>query len=99
MSETVFLCGRNDIGGGRCCVWCESLLQKGRGIEARGGLFCGEECAAQHHDWLEQMHRADHLRVRDMLCDCDTCAAAGHPTVAERAEWAAYVEQTAVSDV
>jgi hypothetical protein len=54
------------------------------------GRMCSEDCAA---DWAEhraQQRAADHIHTRDLMCDCDTCLAAGHPTQAERTEWAEY---------
>lgn len=91
---TIFVCGADDLGMGNLCAECDSWLGDGTGTVPREGQrFCDETCADQHVARTRHAARDAHLRTRDLLCECATCHEAGHPTEAERAEWAAYLRE------
>lgn len=95
---TIITCTQNDILPDECPE-CGGWLHD----ERRGGVpgpfewwFCSEDCAASCQDHATAGDRVAHLHVRDLMCDCEVCTAAGHPTDAEKAEWAAHQAQTAL---
>ena len=92
---TIFLCKANDIASGMCvgCGDWVHRVQQGGFPGPDGNAYCSEDCISDYQEWLAESHRQTHLRVRDLLCECSFCTAAGRPTVAERAEWAEYVAQ------
>jgi NADH pyrophosphatase NudC (nudix superfamily) len=89
---TIFLCGQDEIIGKNHCVECDGWLGA-HPIENNGFRFCDEDCIASYQANASAMSRESHVHMRDLMCECKICTAAGHPTEAERAEWAAYQAQ------
>lgn len=85
---TWIACGQTAILGDHC-IECDAPL-RGFGITAQLGRVCSEDCAADQTARLAEQNHEDHLRIRDLMCTCPTCTAAGRPTAAERQEYAAY---------
>ena len=86
----IIVCGQAEILG-NACAYCEDQLPRIGAVLTSLGWMCSEDCAA---DWAETRARqraAAHVAARDLMCECDTCMSAGHPTAAERAEWAEYL--------
>lgn len=76
---TVTACGQADIGWDDTCVECGGWLhatQRG-GYPAELGLACSEDCAADQSARLDWQEAQDHLRMRDLHCDCPTCVKTG----------------------
>lgn len=89
---TAFLCGQSDVSRGEC-VECGFGIN-GDGYPAQVGRVCSEDCAAGQSERLAEEARARHLRLRDLMCACGTCAAAGYPTDEDRVEYEAYQADT-----
>lgn len=89
---SVIACTQFDVLGDECpeCGGPLNRVQRG-GFPAQAGYVCDEDCATDMSDRIARQRVATHLHQRDLMCECETCTAAGHPTVAERAEWAAYL--------
>lgn len=88
----IIVCGQFDVLGDTCpgCGGYVHRVRRG-GFPGPMGRHCDEDCAADADEWLARQRAAEHVRMRDLMCECDTCTAAGHPTVGERAEWAEYL--------
>ncbi len=90
---TVIACDQAALGWDDTCVecggWLHSLVHGGYGAEF--GRVCSEDCAADQTQRLAWEERQQHLHMRDLLCDCAWCSAAGLPTVEMRQEYADYV--------
>jgi hypothetical protein len=71
-----------------CGGWLHTTTRGG--FPGPVGDYCTEDCVASAQTWIGQQARDTHLYVRDLICDCEVCTAAGHPTPAELAEWADY---------
>jgi hypothetical protein len=86
-------CGQEVIAPGDCIECGGDLhLQRAGGYPAKFGQVCSEDCAADQTDRLVAVARADHLRLRDLLCACtEVCAPAGLPSQAMLDEYAAWV--------
>lgn len=87
------ICGQNEILGDGC-AFCDGWLH----AEVRGGFpgangwrYCSEDCVADQQEHLERQHVDAHVDTRDLLCECEICAARGLPTQAMRDEYAAYL--------
>lgn len=87
MRTTPIACQRDIFGDD--CVECQGPLGI-LPIPATVGYVCSTDCRDSQADRLDADARAAHLRLRDLMCGCDTCVAAGHPSAADRAEWTAY---------
>lgn len=93
---SVIVCNEMAVMGFLSCFNCDGPVKAKTMIEANGGKrYCCEDCAAEHCEWMAENARREHLRMRDLLCACETCTAAGRPTVEERAEWQAYLDEQA----
>ncbi|MDQ3578021.1 MAG: hypothetical protein M3443_10565 [Actinomycetota bacterium] len=88
MRTTPIACRQRDIFGDDC-VECQGPLGI-LPIPATVGYVCSTSCHDSQAARLDAADRAAHLRLRDLMCGCDTCAAAELPSAADRAEWTAY---------
>ena len=90
----IIVCTQNDILRDECAE-CGGWLhvERRNGFPGPAGKYCSEECAANAQERIETDQRANHVEIRDLLCDCEVCIAAGHPTEAEIAEWHAYQKE------
>lgn len=86
---TLFACGPAAIGHDTCAECDQPLGQ--HPAELEGLRYCSDDCVAYHRVNRAAEAAAAHMRVRDLMCECDTCTAAGRPTDAERHEWAEYL--------
>lgn len=88
---SVIVCGQFDILGDECpgCGGYVHRVQHG-GFPSLMGFVCDEDCAADSSDYVMRRRAAAHVSNRDLLCICPICLAAGHPTHAERDEYAAW---------
>ena len=89
----VFACTADDLGLSLHCLECDGWLGADP-VEHNGMRFCSMECVEQNVDQQSYVARDHHLRTRDLMCGCEVCSAAGHPTGAEHAEWAAYLAES-----
>lgn len=94
MTMSAIVCGQDAVLGGICPECGGSLHRVARGgfPDQYGMRYCDEDCIAEYQHRCAEDARRDHLAVRDLMCACEVCAAAGHPTGAERAEWQAYLD-------
>ena len=94
----IIVCSQFDILGDECpnCGGDVHRVQRG-GFPSLMGFVCDEECAVAASDFVQHRRAEAHLAVRDLLCDCADCTAAGHPTQAERDEYAAWAAAEAVT--
>lgn len=92
---TIIACTQEYIAPNEC-IECGGWLhsQRRRGYPGPAGRYCTEDCAANAQERIERDQRHNHLEIRDLMCDCEVCVAAGHPTEAELAEYQAYQEAT-----
>ena len=90
---TIFVCGPDDVMPGGCPE-CGGWLHSVRpgGFDDPGSMrVCSEECIDSAQEHRRKSKLINHLRLRDMMCDCaEVCAPAGLPSEADRAEWATY---------
>jgi hypothetical protein len=87
---SVIVCGQAEILGGRC-LECEGPVPTVGGVLSKLGWLCSEDCASDMTERIARLRAETHLHQRDLMCECDTCIAAGHPTDMERTEWAEYL--------
>jgi ferredoxin len=92
---TIIVCTQEHIAPDEC-VECGFWLHHERrgGYPGPAGQYCSEDCAAGAQERIERDQRWNHVQIRDLMCDCPVCTAAGHPTAAEVAEYHAYQEET-----
>lgn len=84
----IIVCGQNEIMPDTCPACGEWLHREHRGgFPTAGMTVCSEDCAADMHDRRGRVDVSQHLSIRDLLCECDICAAHGHPTAGERDEY------------
>lgn len=94
---TLIACGQNEIMPAECPS-CGGWLHRERpgGYPTAGMTVCSEDCAADQHERRARVDVSQHLSIRDLLCECDICAAHGHPTADERNEYQRWrTEETA----
>lgn len=98
----IIACGQNEIMPDICpgCGgWIHADLDDGTPSPGfpgpHGWLFCSEDCAEGCQRAEEENARRTHLNQRDLMCTCEVCTAAGHPTPAELAEYRAYCDAQA----
>lgn len=75
------------------CPFCGGWLHRVQqaGFEGpHGWRFCEPDCITEQIEYEARRAEADHLNVRDLLCECEVCRRHGLPTAAMRAEYAAY---------
>jgi hypothetical protein len=92
MNAQLIICGQDQIAPDEC-IECGGWLhheRRGGYHDQYGARFCSEDCIASYQEHANQSTPNQHLVLRDLLCSCDICHAAGHPTAAERAEYAAW---------
>lgn len=93
----VIACGQGRVmpdGCPGCGGWVHADLDDGTPSPGfpgpHGWLFCTEDCAADQQRSEEQEAGREHLRLRDLMCACEVCTVAGHPTQQELDEYRAY---------
>lgn len=86
---TIFLCGQDSILGDVCpgCGGWLHRVVRGGFPDRHGNRLCDEECIVEE----QQVNDSHHLRIRDLLCECEICTRHGRPNVAERQEWTDYL--------
>lgn len=73
-----------------CGGWLHAEMHGGyRGSHCQFA-FCSEDCVDSSQYHARRVVELTHLHNRDLLCACDICVAAGHPTSAELDEYRAY---------
>jgi hypothetical protein len=85
----IFVCGPDDIAPGECteCGGWLHRVQPG-GFDNPGSTrVCSEECIDSAQTHQTRHSRSEHVRLRDLMCRCEVCVEAGHPTEAELAEY------------
>ena len=88
---TLFLCGPDEITGFGClcCGGSIHAVAEG-GFRTTRGTFCSEDCIFDD----EEFNVETHLRLRDMLCDCEEiCAPRGLPTAEDLQEYETYLRE------
>lgn len=87
----IIACGQNEIMPDTC-VECGGWLHAERrnGFSGPTGRVCSEDCAADATEQAALQDQRQHVRMRDLMCTCEVCAVAGHPTQAEQDEYRAY---------
>jgi len=91
---SALMCGQNEVlpdGCPECGGWLHRERRGGYPSDRGGFPHCSEDCITDHQDRAIRVH----IEMRDMLCDCPICVAAGLPSEADRAEWSNYVESHA----
>lgn len=73
-----------------CGGWLHTTTHGG--IAGPAGSYCTEDCAMAAQTWIKKQARDAHLHLRDLVCACEVCVAAGHPTDTETTQW--WVEHT-----
>lgn len=89
---TVIACGQFDILGDECpgCGGGLSDYQQGGYAGEHGVRYCSEDCIVAAQESAKLADQRHHLNVRDLMCACEVCTRAGHPTAGELAEWREY---------
>lgn len=90
----IIVCGQHDVLGSMCpeCGGHLHAIRRGGFSDGEHLAVCSEECIESFQQHLARSAREAHFNVRDLMCACEVCTAAGHPTDAERREWADYHE-------
>lgn len=88
----IIACGQDEILGDEC-VFCGGWLDRvtpGGLVGPHGWLFCDLDCINGQVEYEALLDTQRHLKVRDLLCECQMCQEVGLPTQAMRDEHAAY---------
>lgn len=82
---SVIVCGQNDVIPDecpKCGGWLHSV-QRGGFTGPHGWRYCTSDCIDEQVEYEARQEINRHLYVRDLLCDCEVCMAAGYPTAAD----------------
>jgi hypothetical protein len=89
---SIIACGQSDVIPDECptCGGWLHRVQRGGFDGPHGWKYCEPDCIDDQLEAESRSKAVTHLHARDLLCDCEVCAAAGYPTDAMRAEYDAY---------